>query len=67
MKCKECKEKKVKKPEIRNGVTRYFTEDGRMWNGKICPSCYKIYNRNRMRNSRNQNIKPSSSDESSSK
>lgn len=49
MVCKTCKEDKVKEPIIRKDVTRFVDQSGRLWNGKVCPDCYKIYNRERMR------------------
>jgi type II secretory ATPase GspE/PulE/Tfp pilus assembly ATPase PilB-like protein len=49
MVCKSCKEDKSKEPIIRNDVTRFVDERGRLWNGKQCPECYKAYNRERMR------------------
>ena len=47
--CKNCKEEKVKEPIIRKDVTRFVDQSGRLWNGKVCPDCYKVYNRERMR------------------
>lgn len=47
--CKICNEEKEKTPVIRNNVTRFVDQDGRMWNGRMCASCYKSYNRERMR------------------
>lgn len=50
--CKNCKEDKVKEPVIRNDVTRFVDEKNRLWNGKICPDCYRVYNKERMRKHR---------------
>jgi hypothetical protein len=50
--CKNCKEDKAKDPIIRKDVTRFVDESGRLWNGKVCPACYKQYNRERMRKAR---------------
>lgn len=50
--CKSCNEDKPKEPIIRKDVTRFVDESGRLWNGKVCPDCYKIYNRERMRTNR---------------
>lgn len=47
--CKICNEEKDKHPIIRNNVTRFIDQDGRMWNGKVCATCYRLYNRDRMR------------------
>lgn len=49
MNCKNCKEDKVKEPIIRNDITRFIDDNNRLWNGKMCPDCYKNYNRERMR------------------
>lgn len=49
MMCKICKEEKEKIPQIRGIVTRFVDDLGQLWNGKVCPSCYRIYNRERMR------------------
>jgi type II secretory ATPase GspE/PulE/Tfp pilus assembly ATPase PilB-like protein len=49
MVCKTCKEDKVKEPIVRKDVTRFIDQSGRLWNGKVCPDCYKAYNRERMR------------------
>jgi hypothetical protein len=49
MLCKACKEYKIKEPTIRKNVTRFVDQLGRLWNGKVCPDRYKIYNRERMR------------------
>jgi type II secretory ATPase GspE/PulE/Tfp pilus assembly ATPase PilB-like protein len=46
--CKTCKEDKQKEPIIRGGVTRFVDAGNRMWNGKVCPDCYRFYNRQRM-------------------
>ncbi len=54
MVCKMCKEDKVKDPVIRKDVTRFVDESGRLWNGKVCPDCYKAYNRERMKIKRKQ-------------
>ena len=50
--CKNCKEEKVKEPIIRGEVTRFIDEKSRLWNGKTCPDCYKVYNKERMRKKR---------------
>lgn len=52
--CKVCKEDKKKEPTIRNDVTRFVDNNDKMWNGKVCPDCYKVYNRERMKKKRNQ-------------
>ena len=52
MKCKVCEEDKVKNPEARGNSTRFVDENSRLWNGKVCPDCYKEYNRERMRRTR---------------
>jgi hypothetical protein len=49
MVCKTCKEDKIKEPTIRKNATRFIDQLGRLWNGKVCPDCYKTYNRERMR------------------
>jgi len=50
--CKFCKKDKPKEPVARGNCTRFVDENNRVWNGKVCPDCYKEYNRNRMRKSR---------------
>lgn len=50
--CKICKEEKIKEPISKGSHTRFVDENGRLWNGKVCPDCYKIYNRERMRKAR---------------
>jgi type II secretory ATPase GspE/PulE/Tfp pilus assembly ATPase PilB-like protein len=62
MVCKTCKEDKVKEPIIRKDVTRFVDQSGRLWNGKVCPDCYKTYNRERMRFKR---LQQQNSDETS--
>ena len=62
MVCKTCKEDKVKEPIIRKDVTRFVDQSGRLWNGKVCPDCYKTYNRERMRLKR---LEPLQKDENS--
>jgi hypothetical protein len=52
MVCKICKEDKHKEPVIRKSVTRFVDHLGRLWNGKVCADCYKIYNRERMKKQR---------------
>lgn len=52
--CKICKEEKVKEPITRKDTVRFVDEKNRLWNGKVCPDCYKVYNRERMRRKRNQ-------------
>jgi type II secretory ATPase GspE/PulE/Tfp pilus assembly ATPase PilB-like protein len=47
--CKTCKKDKCKEPVIRGDVTRFIDESGQLWNGKVCPNCYKTYNKERMR------------------
>lgn len=54
MTCKSCLKDKSKEPVIRNNVTRFVDENSRLWNGKMCPDCYKNYNRERMRIKRSQ-------------
>lgn len=54
MTCKSCLKDKSKEPVIRNNVTRFIDENSRLWNGKMCPDCYKNYNRERMRIKRSQ-------------
>lgn len=54
MKCKVCEQDKVKEPVVRNDVTRFVDENSKLWNGRTCPDCYKIYNRERMRLKRSQ-------------
>ncbi len=49
MKCKVCEAEKLKIPEVRGRSTRFVDENDRLWNGKVCPDCYKEYNRERMR------------------
>jgi len=53
--CKICQEEKSKLPQIRGSSTRFVDDYNRLWNGKVCPDCYKIYNRERMRKKRLQN------------
>lgn len=50
--CKKCNQDKVKEPIIRGTITRFVDEFNRLWNGKVCPDCYKEYNKNRMKESR---------------
>lgn len=52
--CKSCNEEKTKEPVIRKDVTRFVDHLNRLWNGKVCPDCYKVYNRERMRTKRLQ-------------
>ena len=52
--CKVCKENKQKEPVIRGNVSRFVNESNRLWNGKVCPDCYRVYNRERMKNKRKQ-------------
>ena len=55
--CKVCKKTDlVKDPVIRNDVTRFIDESGRIWNGLVCPSCYKLYNKARMKATRQKQI-----------
>jgi hypothetical protein len=49
MQCKVCNEEKIKIPVTRKSTTRFVDENNRLWNGKVCPDCYKKYNRERMR------------------
>jgi hypothetical protein len=49
-----CKEEKQKDPVIRKDVTRFVDENGKLWNGKVCPNCYRNYNRERMRKKRSE-------------
>ena len=60
MVCKDCKEEKQRVPEVRGSAVRFFT-DGKMWNGKQCPDCYKKSNKLRMRKSRSDQKGTSSS------
>ena len=46
--CKICNEDKQKHPIIRGDVTRFVDAYNRRWNGKVCPDCYRSYNRQRM-------------------
>lgn len=57
MTCKICKEEKVKEPIIRNDTTRFVDHNSKLWNGKVCPDCYKLYNKERMRKKRAEKIK----------
>lgn len=52
MKCKNCQTEKCKEPVVRNDTTRFVDHKGKLWNGKVCPECYREYNRMRMRKSR---------------
>jgi hypothetical protein len=52
--CKKCGLDKVKQPVIRGSVTRFVDEKDRLWNGKVCPDCYKDYNRERMKQTRSK-------------
>lgn len=52
MKCKVCQVEVQKIPEPRGTSTRFVDELGRLWNGRVCPDCYKTYNRERMKKSR---------------
>lgn len=52
MLCKMCKLDKEKEPVSRGLTTRFVDEKNRLWNGKVCPDCYKEYNRARMKLSR---------------
>ena len=54
MNCKECGEEKVKTPVSKGDYTRFVDENNRLWNGRICPDCYKVYNRERMKKTRLQ-------------
>jgi hypothetical protein len=54
MTCKNCLEDKIKEPVIRNEVTRFVDKNSKLWNGKMCPDCYRDYNRKRMRLKRSQ-------------
>jgi hypothetical protein len=60
--CKICSEDKQKEPILKGEVTRFIDESGKVWNGKMCPSCYKIYNRERMRKSRKIKLDSQNSD-----
>jgi len=55
--CKICKQDKIKNPITRGSSTRFINENNKLWNGKTCPDCYKIYNRERMRLKRFQQKK----------
>jgi type II secretory ATPase GspE/PulE/Tfp pilus assembly ATPase PilB-like protein len=55
--CKICKEEKIKEPVIRKDTTRFVDHNSKLWNGKVCPDCYKIYNKDRMRKKRSEKIK----------
>lgn len=50
--CKICKEEKNKTPISKGDHTRFVDDNNRLWNGKVCPDCYKVYNRERMRKAR---------------
>lgn len=50
--CKICKQEKTKNPVTRGTCTRFVDHSNRVWNGKVCPDCYKEYNRERMRKTR---------------
>lgn len=52
MVCKDCKIDKEKEPVVRATGVRFVDLEGRLWNGKQCPECYKPYNRERMRKQR---------------
>lgn len=47
--CKCCKLDKKKEPVSRGTHTRFVDENNKMWNGKQCGECYRVYNRERMR------------------
>jgi predicted secreted protein len=49
MNCKVCNQEKTKTPVSRGNCTRFVDENNRLWNGRVCPDCYKIYNKERMR------------------
>ena len=53
--CKSCKKDVTKEPVMRNDVTRFIDQSGKLWNGKQCPECYRAYNRERMRLKRRLN------------
>lgn len=61
MLCKICKEEKIKEPVSKGNHVRFIDENSKLWNGKVCPDCYKIYNRERMRKTR-QKFKNQNSD-----
>lgn len=50
--CKVCKEKKYKKAIKKGIVYRFVDELNRLWNGKMCPDCFKGYNKEKMREAR---------------
>lgn len=50
--CKICKIDKLKQHITKGDHVRFIDELNRVWNGKVCPDCYKIYNKQRMRKSR---------------
>ena len=50
--CKDCKLDLIKNPVIKSNITRFVDDKDRVWNGKLCPDCYKVYNRNRMKSTR---------------
>lgn len=52
--CKTCNIDKIKEPVIKGEVTRFVNESGQVWNGKVCPQCYRVYNRERMRKKRSE-------------
>ena len=54
--CKTCKEDKIKEPVIRKETTRFVDQNGKLWNGKVCPDCYRKYNRERMKLARQNKI-----------
>lgn len=49
MVCKDCKIDKDKEPVVKSTGIRFIDSQHRMWNGRQCPECYKVYNRERMR------------------
>ncbi len=49
MKCKSCQQDVPKTPIARNGITRFVDGNNQLWNGKMCPDCYRKYNKERMR------------------
>ena len=57
MTCKICNQEKKKNPVSKGTHTRFVDENSKLWNGKVCPDCYKVYNRDRMRIKRKEKHK----------
>lgn len=50
--CKMCKKDKKKEPITKGNYTRFVDDNDQVWNGKVCPDCYRVYNRDRMKKAR---------------